>query len=340
MSLPDAWLSLPAAVLPEERLDNEAVLARMRAAFQGDEGDWESLMRHTRFLFRLCGSRHRYLFRDADEALAAAVAAVERVLAEQGRAAEELEVLVYGAIAREYLEPATAAEIGARIGRPRLLAYDVSAACGSGLLGVQDVVARMALDESLRLGVVSTLSATLGHVSYALPDATALETLGAGLTVGNASTAMLVSRDRPRLGGRIRAMGAESFSEHYGICQAPVHGPFRSQSIELFAAMRAYVPGHLKATCARAGWDPREVDLWVLHQASDRILKELAELTGVEVERVLRVHGRYGNADASSAPLTLRHAADEGLLRPGMKVMVGSGAAGIFLATLALDWEP
>lgn len=338
MTLPAAWLSLPAARLPASRLDNEAVVARIRARYTGDEAGWQHLARLLRYLFRLCGTRQRYLFETVEEVYQSGVGAIRDVLEEQGRRAEEADLLVYGAIAREYLEPATAAEIGARLGLPRTLAFDVSAACASGLLGVQDVLARFALEPELSLGVVFTLSATIDHLSFDLGTAEALDTLGAGLTIGNACTAMLVSRAPARVGGRLVAIQSQSFSEHHDVCRAPVNGPFQSRSAELFAAMRAHVPGHLRRTADRAGWEMGEVDLWVLHQASDRILRELAELMGVDVARVPRLHGVYGNTDASSAPLTLRWLHDQGRLRPGMKIIMGSGAAGILLASTALRW--
>lgn len=338
MSLPVAWLSLPAARLPAERLDNEAVIARIRARFRGSDAEWEHLVRLLRYLFRLCGTRERYLFSSPEEVYQSGVAAIRDVLGEQGRRPEEVDLLVYGAIAREYLEPATAAEIGARLGLPRTLAFDVSAACASGLLGVQDVLARFALEPELRLGVVFTLSATIDHLSFDLTSPESIDTLGAGLTIGNACTAMLVSRDPPRVGGRVVAIQAQSFSEHHEVCRAPVNGPFQSRSAELFAAMREHVPGHLRRTAERAGWEMGEVDLWVLHQASDRILRELAERMGVDLARVPRLHGVYGNTDASSAPLTLRWLHEQGRVKPGMKVVVGSGAAGILLASAALAW--
>ena len=93
-----------------------------------------------------------------------------------------------------------------------------------------------------------------------------------------------------------------------------------------------------RETVRRAGWDVQEVDLWVFHQASDRSLSQIASQLGVPASRVPAIHAMYGNCESSSAALTLRHLHDTGVLQPGMKIMVGSAAAGFMLAALGVEW--
>ncbi|WP_343709868.1 hypothetical protein, partial [Mycobacterium sp.] len=43
VNLPCMYLSRPAVVIPDAALDNEAVLARVRESFRGNESEWDSI---------------------------------------------------------------------------------------------------------------------------------------------------------------------------------------------------------------------------------------------------------------------------------------------------------
>lgn len=332
-------LRLPVARLLGRRWDNDAMLARVRATYRGDEAGWVPLARRISALWKLCGTDVRTLEEDAALPLAPhAVGAARALLAREALAADDVDVVVHTDIAREVYEPATAAAVADVLGAHRALPYDLTSACAGAVLGLQDAAARMVLDDGLRHVVVTTATLTAGHLRTDLQSPEDVDTLGAGLTLGNAATAMLLARDPGGQGGRIVAMHAAGMPAHRALCEAPVGGHFRSDGAALFALAR-HVPGHLRALCDRAGWDVTDVDLWVCHQPSNRVLREVARALGVDPARMPGLHHLHGNCAASAVPLSLAHLAAEGRLAPGHRIILTTAASGFVMAGVALTWE-
>lgn len=338
MNLPEVWMAAPAAHLPGRRIDNAEILRRVRANFPGDDEAWAGVERRIRSLFRICGSQWRYLEEVAPLPLAGhAARAAREALDAVGVAPADVDFLLYGCIAREYYEPATAAEVAALVGANRAMPIDVTTACAGSLVAMQDLVGRMAMDDTIRVGVVTTATLTPGHIRYRLDTPDDVADYGAGLTLGNAATATVLTRTKPPVGGRIVGLLAEGLPEHHGLCRAPVGGHFVSQGVEIFALAR-HLPGHVQRLCERVGWSRQDVDLFVSHQPSNRVLYELARAMEVDPERIPALHGLFGNTAASAVPLALSHLVKEGRLQPGMKVVLATAASGFVMASFALEW--
>jgi 3-oxoacyl-[acyl-carrier-protein] synthase III len=338
LPLPEVWLCAPAVRLPPRRETNDDAIARVRACFRGDADTWRRLERRIRFLFAICGTDIRWFFDEPRPVAGHAAGAVTDVLAREGIAAGALDAVLYTGIAREYFEPATAAEVAARIGATRAMALDVGAACAGMIAGVHDLVARMALDDALRLGVACSTSGTEDHLSYDIQSPEDLDLLGAGLTIGNGCGAWLVGREPFRAGGRVRGVHVECWSEHQDIARTPTRGPFSVRSQEMFELQR-HGPGFLTRSAAKAGWEVPEVDLWVVHQPSNRSVRETADALSIPRERMPELHQLFGNTETSSVPLSLDTLITRGAVRPGMKVVLGSAAAGFVLASVAVEWD-
>lgn len=339
MKLPELWLSPPAVRLPTVKRTNADVLGLVRAAFVGTDEEWEPVNRRIRSLLRACGSDVRYFEPDCFPLAGKAAAVAQDLLTRDGVTPESIDLLIYASLAREYFEPATSAEVAGRLGANRALALDVTAACAGSLLAIQDVVARAAVDDSIQTGVVCTATMTPpGYVQYGIQTTEEVAMLGAGLTLGNASTAMIVSRNRPPTGGRIVGLLAEGMSEHHELCRAPVRGHFVSDGPAIFALGR-HIPGHVRRLCARVGWQTSDVDLFVSHQPSNSVLRAIAGELECDGERLPWLHALYGNCAESSVPLVLRHLIDAGKVRPGMRIAMVAAASGFVMASLALEWE-
>lgn len=343
MPLPDVWMSLPAVLLPERVLTREQTLDAVRARFTGSDEEWTRVYRLLRAVLHACGSSTRYFFDDFLIGEHAATA-VRRLMTEQGLdGAGAVDALVYGSIARDYLEPATASEVATRAGLGEPLCFDVMAACAGWVMSVQELVGRFAVDDTLARAVVSTAAMSTGRLNESIQTPEDVAIYAAGLTVGNACTATLLSRERQVVGGRVAPAGrivsmyTRTLPQHYGLCEVPLQGPFRSDAAEMFRLSR-FIPDFCRETVRRAGWDVADVDLWVMHQASDRTLHQIAAQLGVPEARVPALHGLYGNCESSSAALTLRHLHDAGVLRPGMRILVGSAAAGFVMSALGVEW--
>jgi 3-oxoacyl-[acyl-carrier-protein] synthase-3 len=81
-----------------------------------------------------------------------------------------------------------------------------------------------------------------------------------------------------------------------------------------------------------------DVDLIVPHQANLRINEAVAQLLGIEPERMYSNIERYGNTTAASIPLALRDAEQEGRLKRGDTVVLASFGAGFTWASAVVRW--
>lgn len=339
-NLPPVWLSPPVVRLPEIVRTNDDVLRLVHAEFRGSEDAWGPVNRRIRSLLRACGTDRRHWEANPLPLAGHAAAAVRTALAAGGLSADDLDMVLYGSLAREYFEPSTASEVAWMVGANRALALDVTAACAGSLLAIQDFVARSAVDDTLRTGLVCTSSMTPpGFVNYGIQTPEEVAMLGAGLTLGNAATAMILSRAQPAGGGgRIRGILGEGMSAHHGLCRAEIHGHFVSDGPAIFA-LAQHLPGHVRRLCARIGWAVSDVELFVTHQPSNSVLRAIAGALEVDPQIMPALHGLYGNCAESSVPLALRHALDNGRIRPGTKLILTAAASGFVMASVALEWD-
>ena len=104
----------------------------------------------------------------------------------------------------------------------------------------------------------------------------------------------------------------------------------RSAPIACAAATLAAVEG--------AGLTLDEIDLFVYHQANGRILRALAERLQLPSERVVDCIARIGNTTSASLPTALAHAAADGRLRPGARVLLGAFGAGLAWGGTVVEW--
>jgi 3-oxoacyl-[acyl-carrier-protein] synthase-3 len=338
LSFPDVWLSAPVAGLPGQRYSNADLLERVRRNFRGTEKEWSRVEIRIRSLWRICGTADRWLEEDHPTPIARfAAKAAEESLAIAGVNAADLDLVLYGSIAREYYEPATAAEIAGRIGALRAMPMDVTSACAGMVLAVQTFAGRAAIDPRLKLGIVTTATLTSNQLAYDIQSPADVDTLGAGLTVGHAYSAAVLSRTPLPCSGRVVGALAEGLPVHHELCRAPVDGVFVSHGTELFALAR-HMPGHLRRLVESVGWTPGDVDLWVCHQPANYVLLDIARQLEVEPSRVPTLHGIYGNTADSAIPVGLWRLREQGRLVPGTKLVLCTAASGFVMASVAMEW--
>lgn len=330
-------MSAPAIYLPAKKVTNDELLARVRAEYRGD--DWADLERRIRWVFRLCESKERFLEEVNPTPLAIHGETVARRCMEaQGLDSHQIDFVMYGSIAREYYEPSTASEIAARLGLQRAMVMDVTSACAGGLMAIQTACGHLAVQPQLQQGLVCNVAMSHGHLSYDIQDVADAEQRVAGLTIGNAATAVVVSRTPTPGCGRIRGVLSEGLPQYHDLCKVPIGGTFRSLGVEIFGLSLETVPDHIRRLLAQVGWQVADVDYFLVHQPSNRLLRQIGKSLGVDMSRVPMVHHLYGNTESCAATLTMGHLMQSTPLRSGTRMVLVSAAGGFVMASLAIEW--
>ena len=340
MAFPVAYLSRPGVVLPAARLSNDDVVQRIRARYGGSEQDWPRVEAGIRTVFERCNSQYRHIEEDAGVRVGDFAAQAARAcLDTNGVAATAVDLVVYGGIAREYFEPATAMEVAAKVGvREPVHAFDVTSACAGLLEAVQIGCAYLAMNPRIETVLVAAGELTRQFLGYDVQSPAELETKVAGLTIGNAAAAWLVRRE-PFANGCARILDMNTFSlpSQWGLCQAPIDGTFTSHSHELFK-LNSHVPGEIQRLLARVGWTVADVDHFVFHQPSDHMVSKVLRDLGDGADQAVRIHHLYGNTSSTTVAVAMNHLLAEREVRGGDRLVFCSAAAGFSMVTAVAEW--
>ena len=147
------------------KISNDDVKARVAACFTGDEAQWPLIELGMELIFGASQSANRHKDQDPDARHAERAAAVAwDCLETHGLTPEEVDLVLYAGIGRDYLEPATAMEVAARLGIERAQGMDVLSACAGQLMAVMTACALMRADEGIRAGLVCSAKIGRAHV--------------------------------------------------------------------------------------------------------------------------------------------------------------------------------
>ena len=89
---------------------------------------------------------------------------------------------------------------------------------------------------------------------------------------------------------------------------------------------------------ARNNFEPSDLDLFVSHQANQRIIESAAERLGLSPDKVIINLERYGNTTAATIPLALADARRQDRLKSGDLILLVSVGAGFTVGAVLLRW--
>ena len=98
------------------------------------------------------------------------------------------------------------------------------------------------------------------------------------------------------------------------------------------------VPDCINELLERAGLTLSDIDWFVPHQANQRIIDFAAKRLKVPKEKFYQNMERYGNTSAASIPIALDEMAEQGLLKPGQKIICVGFGAGLTWGGALLEW--
>jgi 3-oxoacyl-[acyl-carrier-protein] synthase-3 len=223
-------------------------------------------------------------------------------------------------------------------------AFDVNATC-LGFLAALDLIAQGLATQRYR--TVLIVAAERPSVGLRQNDhsTSALFGDGAGAVVVTAShmgqSAMLASHFQTFSDGaefcQVRAGGSDL---HPQMDQnAHLHGSyFEMSGRRIFRLAAEQMPKFLNALLARAQLEPRDIDVWVPHQASGHGVEHMRKLLDLPAERFVSTLETRGNQVAASLPIALHDGIRSGRIRTGNIVaLIGTGA-GLSLAGALLRY--
>jgi 3-oxoacyl-[acyl-carrier-protein] synthase-3 len=338
MNAGGAYISAVEYTLPQRRVSN-AELTEQHPQWKMDQVALRT------------GVENRYWCGPDETALDLAEAACRKLAARPGVDLAQVDAVLFCTQSPDYPMPPNACLLQSRLGLPRnIAALDYSLACSGYIYGLY--MAKALVHSGMARQVLLVTADT--YSKWMHPDDRGPITL-----FGDGAAATLVSAGRLGLGEFAMATdGANS-----ACFMVPAGGARQRRSVETQQAMKdrngnvrtaeniymdgaavldfvkKEIPGMVAGLMKEAGLRLEDLDFVIFHQAS--------QLTSDFLHRALRIPeskqfsniARVGNTVSASLPIALRDAELQGLLRPGMSIMLVGFGVGLSWGACIVHWS-
>jgi 3-oxoacyl-[acyl-carrier-protein] synthase III len=356
---------LPGTDLPGRIVDNEEIvriLLAHHAIKPGTDRPWLPEELTPQKIVDLVGIRERRWVADSVNTSDLAFFAAERALADAGIGWQDVGILVVGSSTPEALFPSTACQVldkalkseiasgrlperDARAAL-RIPAFDVLAACTSGLYAV-DVVRKHLLfaETGSRYGLALGAEVLSRLLDFSDTNADLW---------GDGSAAVVLERADGPSGIICMEMGSDplgadaAYSQGHDtrVHQGPVAPNITIKGHDIQKFVLRIIPELVVRTVEKANrlsgrtreYRVEDIDLFVCHQANARIFEFPAKKLGVPLEKFYVNVDRRGNCSSTSVLLALREAVEEGRLRKGGLALLMSFGGGLTWGSMLLEW--
>ena len=284
------------------------------------------------WIFTRTGIRQRHIAGVHEQTSDLAFEASRRALLNAGINARDLDAIVLATTTPDNTLPQTACSLQRKLGAERAFAFDISAAC-SGFVYALSVADAMMRAQGLQ-NVLVVGAETLSRITdYKNRETCILFGDGAGAVVlqldetgkkspfhfhlasdGTLENLLFVYDERPR----------DPF--------APVHkerGFLEMKGREVFKQAVRAMSSASRSVLAKAGIGSGEVDLFVAHQANQRILSAVADALSIPDTKIPSSLEMTGNTSAASIPIVLSLAHESQKMKRGQKVLLTAFGAGL-----------
>lgn len=270
------------------------------------------------------------------------VQAARKALEMAGIEPQQLDLIICSTISPDMPLPATASLIQRDLGASTCCAFDLAAACSGFLFGLT-VVDQFVKTGKSKYALVIGAELLSRYLDY--QDRATCVIFGDGVAAGvlgvvNSSSGILASE--------VHTNGA--FADHLYIPAGGTARPATCETVqgrehfikmrgnELFkVAVRSLEEVSLRVL-EQANVQPDEIDLFIPHQANQRITEAVRERLGVAAERVYSNINRVGNTSSASIPICLDECVRSGRIKKGDLVLMSAFGAGVTWGSVLLRW--
>ena len=271
-------------------------------------------------------------------AVRAAQQAIERARLDPS----DIDLLICATVTPDQILPSTGCIIQAELGAHGAAAMDVVAACSGFLYGVS-LADSMIRTGQVRHAVVVGAEILTQYVDYTDRQTCVLFGDGAGAAVlgpVDSSRGILASRIRSdgryeeQLfspgGGTRRKPSAETLAagDHY----------FKMKGNELFKVAVRSMAEISRDVLEKAGKKSDEIDLFIPHQANQRITEAVADRLNVSMDKVYSNIAVHGNTSSASIPIALDECVEAGRIKEGDLVLMASFGGGVTWGAVLMQW--
>jgi 3-oxoacyl-[acyl-carrier-protein] synthase-3 len=323
-----AVLSGIAGCLPPKVLTN----ADMSLATGADD-EW---------IYSRTGIRQRHVVEPGVSTADLAVEAGARALKSAG--CDSVDAVLVATATPDYLMPATAPTVAARLSQGAVSAFDINAVCAGFVYGLAmgSALIGAGMAERVLLIGADVFSSVVPHddpvIRPLFGDGAGAAVLRAGERDEHGALAAFDLGSDGDLADLIMIPGGGSRQRSGGQPPACSEMYFTMQGQRVFSAAVSHMASSSNAVLAQLGRSASAVDRMVGHQANARILLAVARQLGIPNERLVMNIDQVGNTSAASIPLAICDAIATGSIRPGDFTLLTAFGGGLAWGSTATVW--
>lgn len=271
-----------------------------------------------------------------------AVRAGRQAIERAGIDPAEIDLIICATVSPDQILPSTGCLIQAELGAHKAAAFDLVAACSGFLYGLT-LANQMVRSGQSRYALVIGAEILTRYVDYTDRGTCVIFGDGAGAAVVGQ-----VENPRGIIASRIRSDGrfAEQLYSPGGGTRLPTTTEtlasganfFKMRGNELFKVAVRSMAEVSTEVLDEAGCRPEDVNLFIPHQANQRITDAVTDRLSVDPSRVYSNISMHGNTSSASIPIALDECIEQGKLNEGDLLLMASFGGGVTWGAVLMRW--
>jgi 3-oxoacyl-[acyl-carrier-protein] synthase-3 len=285
------------------------------------------------------GIRERHIAAEGETTSDMGIKAARAALAAAAVDAQSIDLIVLATSTPDNTFPASAVSVQAGLGITRGAAFDVQAVCSGFVFGLATVDGLFKSGGFRRALVIG--SETFSRIlDWKDRSTCVLFGDGAGAVVLEAQNSPGTRDDRGILTSQLRSDGRHKAKLYVdgGPSSTQTVGHLRMEGRAVFKHAVAMITDVIEDAFCATGYDAKDVDWFVPHQANQRIIDDSAKKLGIPPHKVITTVAKHGNTSAASIPLALTAAVADGRIKRGDLVMLEAMGGGFTWASALVRW--
>ncbi|MGD8750466.1 MAG: ketoacyl-ACP synthase III [Anaerolineales bacterium] len=298
-------------------------------------GDW---------LVENVGIHRRHVMADGETTSDMVTAAAERALSRAGITAADLNLILVATDTPDYLSPATASVVQAKLGASNAGTYDINCACAAWVTGLDMAARYIATDEDYKYilvaggyGMTKFLDWSDKYTCTLFADGSGVVILGAGDAPGF-------------LSGKLIAHG--EYHDALGIYTGGTYRPATPQVVAEHGKPRVQFVKKFPATFNSDNWPPlvrevvrkanlklEDIDFYLFTQLNLRTIEFVMQNLGQPLSKTHWIMDKWGYLGSACIPAALDDALERGKgPKPGDYVVFCASGGGLAMAAAVWRW--
>src|SRR6476661_4162615 len=271
-----------------------------------------------------------------------AVRAGRQAVERAGLQAADIDLILCATVSPDQILPSTGCIIQAELGAHKAAAMDVVAACSGFLYGLTLADTMVRTGQS-KYALVIGAEILTQYVDYTDRNTCVLFGDGAGAAVLGP-----VDGNRGILAAKIKSDGRyeeQLYSPGGGTRRRPTAETlaagdhfFKMRGNELFKVAVRSMAEISREVLEQAGVRSDDIDLFIPHQANQRITEAVADRMNVDSSKVYSNIAVHGNTSSASIPIALDECVEAGRVKPGDLVLMASFGGGVTWGAVLMQW--